>query len=241
MNYLFKMVRFFAPATVLAALTLLSGAAFGANKHYTLGFTVQPTATAPATVTAVFTNAGNSSFNALALSVPGSPTTPKYKIEKILSAIRGDSTILLPTASITGGGSGMQITNINLPTGTGQTVTVTMQVSTVGSGCTALDGIWNAVLWTGSSPGSGQTFIRDNVPVPPAADTSLSPPCGTLTVTKKVENKGIGTKGPGDFTLKVGSTVVSSGDANPFPNGTYTVSGRPTRTTPGCRSATIAH
>ena len=130
------------------------------------------------------------------------------------------STNILPNASITGGGSGMQITNINLPTGTGQTVTVTMKVSTVGSGCAALAGVWNAVLWTGSSPGSGQTFLRDDVP---PVDTSLSPPCGTLTVTKVVDNKGIGTKGPGDFTLKVGSTTVSSGATNPFASATYTV------------------
>ena len=62
-------VRKLVGVLMVAAFTLLSGVALGADKTYTL--TMSPlTGTSPTAMTATFLNKGNSSFNSLTLTVP---------------------------------------------------------------------------------------------------------------------------------------------------------------------------
>ncbi|MFA6145960.1 MAG: hypothetical protein WC697_01335 [Patescibacteria group bacterium] len=61
------------------------------------------------------------------------------------------------------------------------------------------------------------TITNDDNPPPP-------PTKGTLTVTKVVVNDNGGNAIVNDFNLKVGATIVVSGDANDFTAGTYNVS-----------------
>jgi hypothetical protein len=144
-----------------AAFALSSTAALGADKQYTLD--ISPSSgTSPLMVTATFTNQGNSSFNSLTLTPP---TGSNYTITG-LGASRGDWSLV---------NGSIQVLNINLPTGTGQYVTVTFTLAT--SSCAAQSGDWKAVVYTGSSL-TGQKFQQV---APSSTSTSVSAVCWTLT------------------------------------------------------------
>ena len=120
------------------AFALSAGAAFGGDKQYTLVMS-PATGTSPiATMTAKFTNQGNSSFNSLTLKVPAN-----YTVSGTITASRGN---------VTYSGGTITVQSINLPTGSGQFVTVTMNgVTTGGGSCgSGVAGNWTAVVWTGS-------------------------------------------------------------------------------------------
>jgi hypothetical protein len=164
MNGMRKIFALIVATLTLAAFALSSGAAFGADKQYTL--TMSPlTGTSPiAAMTATFVNKGNSSFNSLTLTVPAN-----YALTGTPTTSRGD---------ISYSGGVITILNINLPTGSGQTLTVTMSGVTTSGACGAgVNGNWTAVLWTGSSL-TGNNFAQVN---PSKTQTSISPLCYTVT------------------------------------------------------------
>ena len=103
MNCMRKVLGF-ATMLLLAAFALSSGAAFAADKHYTIAMT--STGASPASVTATFTNSGNSSFNSLTLSLPASG----YSLASgaTVTSSRGQATIVA---------GHVQVLSINLPTG----------------------------------------------------------------------------------------------------------------------------
>jgi hypothetical protein len=154
------------------ALTFVSSAAFGADKQYTLTVTPSPPTTATA-FTFTFTNEGNSSFNSLSLSLPSGWTI----------STTGGATATRGTATVNPARNIVTVENINLPTGAGQfmrvTVTgVTGSSSTCGSDQTAA---WSAQPWTGSSVGSGQKFnLKPGTNFP---STAVPPGCFTITAT----------------------------------------------------------
>ncbi len=154
----------FLMVTMLAAFALSSGAAFGADKQYTLAMSPLAGTSTITTMTATFTNKGNSSFNSLTLTVPNN-----YSITGTPTANRGN---------VSYSGGVITVLYINAPAGTGQVITVTMSgVTTSGPTCgTGVTGIWTAVLWTGSTLG-GSNFNQ----VGPAASTVISPLCYTVT------------------------------------------------------------
>lgn len=153
-------------SAIIAVLVLSSGAALGANKQYSLS--VSPATTSPATLTFTFTNLGNSSFNSLSLTIPSGYSVPPGSI----TASRGVVSVV----------SGViRVNDINLPTGTGQVVTVTLLGVTAGTCTAGATGTWNAQPWTGSSVGSGQTF--NIIPNNSYPQTTLAPACFTLTYT----------------------------------------------------------
>ncbi len=166
-----KLFGFFV-ALLLAAFALPANASSDDdNKTYTLVMAVTAPGTSPAQVTAKFTNKVNSSFNSLTLSLPSFPAGSGYTITAV-SSTRG-------TASPIAGG--IKVSNINLPTGVGQSVTVTMTIATTGNTCTPLTGSWTAQPWTGSSPGSGSKF---KLVAPSVVTTTINAVCNySLDVT----------------------------------------------------------
>jgi hypothetical protein len=183
-------------ASVLLALFMLSqGAAFAANdKSYTL--TVSP-ASGTGTTHFVFTfvATGNSSFNALTLSLP---TTGGYAFlpGATVTASRG-------TASFVSGG--VKVEAINVPVGTPNeqvTVTITGVTATGTCGSGGTSGTWSAQPWTGSTVGSGQKFSLPQGGSFPS--TTVGPTCFTITAT--ASPTGGGTVTPAGVT-----NVVSGG------------------------------
>ncbi|MCC7114772.1 MAG: hypothetical protein IT520_10365 [Burkholderiales bacterium] len=143
-------IRFFSVA--IAALALMSGPAMGAEKRYTL--TVSPASPMASSGPFVFTftNDGNSSFNSLSLTVPTGWSIPATAS---VTASRGNVTLNAARTQIT-------VNDINLPTGAGQSMFVTVSAVTGTATCAQQSGTWSAQPWTGSSVGSGQTFQLKN-------------------------------------------------------------------------------
>lgn len=144
------LTRFFAAA--IAVFAFASGPALGAEKQYTL-------TVSPATPTAssgpfifTFTNDGNSSFNSLRLNVPAGWSIPATATVR---SSRGNATVNAARTEIT-------VNDINLPTGAGQFMTVTVPTVTGTATCAPQSGTWSAQPWTGSSVGNGQTFKLKN-------------------------------------------------------------------------------
>ncbi len=199
MNILRKLAAFLAIGVV--TFVLASGAALGADKQYSL--TVSPGSTSPATLTFTFTNLGNSSFNSLSLTIPSGYTVPTGGI----TPSRG-------VASVVSGA--IQVNAINLPTGSGQFVTVTLTGVTAGTCAAGATGTWQAQPWTGSSVGSGQTFSIK--PANSYPQTTLVPTCYTLTYLPGA-NGTISGASPQSIAAGGSGTAVT---ANPNPNYRFT-------------------
>ena len=160
----------------LLVLTFQSGAAFGGEKQYLLSVSPATTASSPAaspaTFTFTFTNDGNSSFNSLALSLP---TGFSIAVGATPSASRGGVTVNAARTVVT-------VNDINLPTGAGQFMTVTVPGVLASGTCTAAaSGTWTAQPWTGSSVGNGQKFA-----LKPGTDnpkTYVGPQCYTVSAS----------------------------------------------------------
>ncbi len=164
----------------LLALTFQSGLAFGADKQYTL--TVNPASPTASSGPFVFTftNDGNSSFNSLSLTVPTGWSIPATAVP---SSSRGTATVNAARTVVT-------VNGINLPTGAGQFMTVTIPAVTGTTACGAQSGAWSAQPWTGSSVGSGQTFrIKGSFP-------STTIPSSCYTVTSSTSDAAKGTIAP---------------------------------------------
>jgi List-Bact-rpt repeat protein len=146
----------------LIGFALSSTAALAADKQYT-GTLSPSSGTGPVTVTATFTNQGNSAFNSLTLTPPAGSG---YTLSGPLTTSRGNISIV---------NNSIQVININLPTGSGQVHTLSFVVNT--GSCAAQGGAWTAVLWTGSGL-TGQTFRQVQ---PSSMSTSYSSQCYTLT------------------------------------------------------------
>jgi hypothetical protein len=156
---------------VFAASALMSNAAFGADKQYSI--VISPASgTSPLSVTASLTNRGNSSFKSFTLNAPTFTGGAAYTITAITSNTRGNATIV-------NGGAGIKVDDINLPTGTGQTHSVTMTVRASGPCGTPLAGNWLATLWTGTGL-TGQTFAQVGSG---STFTSIGFTCYTLSYT----------------------------------------------------------
>ena len=154
---------------MLAAIALSSGAALAGDKQYTLAMSTPSGTTSPTTVIATFTNKGNSSFNSFTLTLPtgysliGTPT---------ISASKG-------TVSYNSTTRVVKVTDIGLPVGSGnnEVITVTMMnVASSGACGPGSASTWTSAVWTGSSL-NGNLFT----PTGPAATTSLSPLCYTVS------------------------------------------------------------
>ncbi len=184
-------------SAIIAVLVLSSGAALGANKQYSLS--VSPATTSPATLTFTFTNLGNSSFNSLSLTIPSGYSVPPGSI----TASRGVVSVV----------SGViRVNDINLPTGTGQVVTVTLLGVTAGTCTAGATGTWNAQPWTGSSVGSGQTF--NIIPNNSYPQTTLAPACFTLTYTAGANGTITGTSPQKVPAGGSGTAVTAAPNAN---------------------------
>jgi hypothetical protein len=154
-----------------AVFALLSSAALAGEKQYILTVTSSPATPAPA-FKFRFTNDGNSSFNALTLSLPQGWT---ITAAGGASATRG-------TATLNAARNVVSVQNINLPTGAGQFMEVTVTGVSAGTACGGQSGQWAAQPWTGSSVGSGQKFNpKPNSGYP--VSTTLPNVCFTITAT----------------------------------------------------------
>jgi trimeric autotransporter adhesin len=149
--------------SMLAAVALFSNAAFGGDKAFTLNMAVSPPALSPASVTAKFTNQGNSSFNSLTLDAPAG-----IEIVGTPTATRGVASIVT-----TGSGNRVQVLNINLPAGSGQFVTLTLTARRTSTTCGATTGNWTGQPWTGSGL-TGNTF---GLVSPSTVSTTISVGC----------------------------------------------------------------
>lgn len=190
----------------LLALMFPSGAAFAAEKQYFL--TVNPASPTASSGPFVFTftNDGNSSFNSLELTVPPGWSIPATAAP---TSSRGTATVNAARTVVT-------VNDINLPTGAGQFMTVTIPAVTGTAACGAQSGQWSAQPWTGSSVGNGQTFrIKGSFPstaIPSACYTVLGSPAANVTPTPQ-------TKLPGQtatFTVtppSLSRTLSASSDA----------------------------
>jgi hypothetical protein len=162
--------KFFA-LLLATAFALLSSAAFAGEKQYVLTVTSSPATPAPA-YTFRFTNDGNSSFNALTLSLPSGWTL----------STAGGVTATRGIATLNAARNVVSVENINLPTGSGQFMEVTLTGVTGTTTCGTLSGTWAAQPWTGSSVGSGQKFNpKPNSGYP--VSTTLPNLCFTITAT----------------------------------------------------------
>ena len=190
MNVIRKFLFIFA-AFAMTALALSGGTALAGDKQYTLVMS-PTTGTSPiATMTATFSNKGNSSFNSFTLKVPAN-----YSVAGPITSSRG-------VVSYSGNPGGtITVVNINLPTGTGQVLTVTMNgVTTAGSCGSGVSGSWTAVLWTCSTLG-GSNFSQVG---PSTTSTSIAPACYTVTPS----SSGNGTISPNTAqTVAAGGTKV---------------------------------
>lgn len=153
------------------AFALLSSAAFAGDKQYILTVTSSSAAPAPA-YTFRFTNAGNSSFNALSLSLPNGWTI----------STAGGATATRGNATMNAVRNVVSVENINLPAGAGQFMEVTLTGVTGSATCGGQSGTWAAQPWTGSAVGSGQKFNpKPNSGYP--VSTTLPNLCFTITAT----------------------------------------------------------
>jgi len=168
----------------LLVLTFQSGAAFAGEKQYFL--TVNPASPTASSGPFVFTftNDGNSSFNSLELTVPPGWSIPATAVP---TSSRGTATVNATRTVVT-------VNGINLPTGAGQFMTVTIPAATGTAACGAQSGQWSAQPWTGSSVGSGQTFrIKGTFPsttIPSACYTVLGSPAANVTPTPQTKLPG---------------------------------------------------
>ncbi len=185
-----RKILFLITAITMTALAVLPGAAFAADKTYTLN--MSSTGASPATVTALFNNKGNSSFNSLTLSVPAG-----YTLTGTPTASRG---------VVTYSGGVVTVLNINLPTGSGQTLTVNMPGVVAGTGScgSGISANWTAVLWTGSTL-SGSNFLKVN---PSNTTTTIAPLC--YTVSGSTATGGTVTCSPATVTAGSNSTCSVS-------------------------------
>lgn len=160
-----------------AAFALVSGATLAGEKQYILTVTSSTATPAPA-FTFKFTNDGNSSFNALTLSLPSGWTLSQA----------GGATSSRGTASVNAARNVVSVENINLPTGSGQFMTVTV-TGVTGTVCAGQSGDWTAQPWTGSAVGSGQKFNPKPGSVYPVS-TTVPATCFTVTPSSSDPTKG---------------------------------------------------
>ena len=171
-------------AAVLAVFALSTGVAFGAEKQYILAVNpASPTASSgPFTFT--FTNDGNSSFNSLSLTVPDGWTIPPTAT---VTSSRGNASVNAARKVIT-------VNDINLPTGAGQFMPVTVSAVTGTATCAPQSGTWSAQPWTGSSVGSGQTFklktgtSSPSTTLPVCSFMVTGSPAANFTPTSQIKN-----------------------------------------------------
>ena len=165
--------------------------------------TVQPSTSLPAPAYQFkFTNVNKSSFNSLTLSLPAG-----WKISPA-----GGATSSRGTASLNAARSVVTVNNINLPTGSGQFMTVTVTGVTGAATCAAQTGTWAAQPWTGSTVGSGSKFDPKPYSGYPVS-TTLPPPCFTITASA----------GSNGSITPSGAVTVASGA-----NQAFAIAGAPT-------------
>ena len=192
MNGIRGIVRLLLSLAVLsvAVFALLPQSAFAADKTYTS--TISPTSGAtPTTVTVTITNVGNSAFNSFTLAPP---TGSGYTLSGPLTTSRGNIAIVNNT---------IQVTNINLPNGSGQFHTLTFNVTA--PSCSAAGGNWVLTLWTGSGL-TGQNFRN----IGGALTTSYTATCYTLTYTAGTGGTISGTSPQSVAYLGSGTPVTAS-------------------------------
>jgi hypothetical protein len=208
-----RKVQTFFGLLLAATFALLSTAALAGEKQYVLTV-ASSSATPAAAYTFRFTNDGNSSFNALSLSLPGGWTISSG----------GGATATRGNVTLNAARNVVSVQNINLPTGSGQFMEVTVTGVTGTAACGAQAGTWAAQPWTGSSVGSGQKFNpKPNSGYP--VSTTLPNLCFTITATA----------GPNGSISPSGAVNVVSGANQSFtitPNANYridavTVDGNP--------------
>ncbi len=118
------------------------------------------------------TNVNKSSFNSLTLTLPAGWTI----------ASTGGASPSRGTATLNAARNVVTVNNINLPTGSGQFMTVTVTGVTGAATCAAQTGTWAAQPWTGSTVGSGSKFTpKPNTGYP--VSTTLPPPCFTIAAS----------------------------------------------------------
>ncbi|MFO1303253.1 MAG: hypothetical protein U1F54_05945 [Burkholderiales bacterium] len=193
----------------LLCLMLPVSAALAADKQYILTVAAATSATPQPAYKFTFTNDGNSSFNALSLSLPSG-----WSVSTAggVSTSRGSATFTSTARNV------IYVQNINLPNGAGQSMTVTVTGVTAGaSTCgSSQTGTWTAQPWTGSSVGSGQTFsLKPGTNFP---STTVPPSCYTITASA----------GTGGTITPSGAVSVATGTDQAFTitaNPTYRISG----------------
>jgi hypothetical protein len=142
----------------------LPGAAQNGKKIYNLD--ISSSAGPPYTITAKFLNKspGNSSFSSVNLSVTG----------LVITGATSNRGVVQPNPFPAGGTTSVNVVTIEPPVKPGETLTLTLQVSSCG------DGAWSARAFTGS-PLVGQQFGAVNLDFTPEALPIATPlSCGNL-------------------------------------------------------------
>jgi len=176
---------------LVMAFALAPAVSFAADKQYVLTAASSSQLPAPS-FTLTFLNDGNSSFNALSLTLP-----PGWSVSASggVSSSRGNATF-------NGAGRNViYVQNIGLPNGAGQSMTVTVTGVTAGaSACgSAQTGAWSAQPWTGSAVASGQKFnLKPGTSFP---SSTVPPSCYAITASA----------GTGGTISPSGSVNVASG------------------------------